>query len=253
MKKRRKYKKRKRIKKEIVSWFWSVVIAICLLWGVKLLVIDFYTVQTSSMLNTLFPGDIVVILKTDYGPKIDFFSFFDRDQQKLIHQYVRLPGSKKPKINDLIVFYFPADSVMPVFHRKKMIKRLAGLPGDSVFIQKGKIYVNGKLCQDPPEVAYTYFVLLKHPVDTFDALYGKYFWEAGKVNHITWWVRTDSARAEKLKKLPFVKSVNKKIQNPGIFKSYLYPSHPLFPWNEDHYGPLYIPKKTTPLIFISNT
>jgi signal peptidase I len=43
----------------------------------------------------------------------------------------------KPKVNDIVVFKYPADT------REKFIKRVIALPGDTVKIENSKLYVNG--------------------------------------------------------------------------------------------------------------
>lgn len=44
---------------------------------------------------------------------------------------------------DVVVFYYPRDP------RKSYIKRVVGLPGDSLIIDRGRVYINGRLLQEP--------------------------------------------------------------------------------------------------------
>ena len=52
-------------------------------------------------------------------------------------------GFEKLERGDIVVFYFPMDQ------RKSYIKRIVGLPGDSVEIREGKTFLNGVLLEEP--------------------------------------------------------------------------------------------------------
>lgn len=56
-----------------------------------------------------------------------------------------------PQRGDIIVFKYPLD------RKKDFVKRLAGLPGDTLEIHKGMLIVNGKPMTDPPFSSNTYY------------------------------------------------------------------------------------------------
>lgn len=56
-----------------------------------------------------------------------------------------------PKRGDIIVFKYPLD------RKKDFVKRLAGLPGESIEIRKGVLMVDGKPMTDPPFSRNTYY------------------------------------------------------------------------------------------------
>jgi len=50
---------------------------------------------------------------------------------------------KEPQRGDIIVFHFPSDP------RRRFIKRVIGLPGDTVTIREGQVLINGSLLEEP--------------------------------------------------------------------------------------------------------
>jgi signal peptidase I len=66
------------------------------------------------------------------------------DQERIfINKFTYRFGSGNIERGDLIVFWFPLDRT------KSYIKRVVGLPGDSVMIDHGKVYVNGAALDEP--------------------------------------------------------------------------------------------------------
>jgi len=66
------------------------------------------------------------------------------DQERIfINKFTYRFGTGKIERGDLVVFWFPRD------HSKSYIKRVIGLPGDTVQIDHGTVYVNGKRLDEP--------------------------------------------------------------------------------------------------------
>ncbi len=86
---------------------------------------DHYRVPTGSMLPTIHVGDHVFVNKAAYDLRLPFTDLI-----------VKKTG--EPERGDIIVFDFPKDP------STKYVKRLVGLPGDLIEINKGVIKVNGK-------------------------------------------------------------------------------------------------------------
>jgi len=68
--------------------------------------------------------------------------------------YLRIPGFQEIKNNDIVVFNWPADTVRKFFVKEKgvikprdkksnYVKRAIGIPGDTLEIKDGVIYLNG--------------------------------------------------------------------------------------------------------------
>jgi signal peptidase I len=72
--------------------------------------------------------------------------------------YFRIPGFEKVKRNDIVVFSWPADTVRvffrkeegvnkPIDKKSNYVKRCVGVPGDSLSVVDGLVYIDGKQLQ----------------------------------------------------------------------------------------------------------
>lgn len=98
--------------RELLSWVEIIVIAVVLALFLTKFVIVNATVPTGSMENTIMPGNRLLGLRLTY-----LFS--------------------DPQRGDIVVFRYPVDE------STNYIKRIIGLPGETVEIREGKIYIDG--------------------------------------------------------------------------------------------------------------
>ncbi len=99
-------------KKELWSWIRSLAIAVVLALLIRGNVMAFYVVDGSSMVPTLADGQMVAVNKIVYN-------------------------LSDPSYGDIVVFYTDRYG-----HQRELIKRVVALPGDTISIQDGKLYVN---------------------------------------------------------------------------------------------------------------
>tara|TARA_B100001057_G_C22665189_1_gene877552 strand:- start:128 stop:865 length:738 start_codon:yes stop_codon:yes gene_type:complete len=101
----------------------------------SLLFQPFY-IPSSSMEPTLLVGDRIFVSKYTYGYSKHSFPFSPNFSNKRFF-------SKAPKRGDLVVFKTPADN------RTDYIKRLIGMPGDTIQFVNGNLLINGnKILRD---------------------------------------------------------------------------------------------------------
>ena len=122
--------------------FWVVVVALI----IKAFAIDAFRIPSTSMENTLRPGDFILVNKFTYEiatpREIPIVNL-------PIHQYKAFQTGK-PEINDIVVFEFPSGFESdPLRGGSKYVKRIIAGPHDTLKITEGKIYVNGKLIALP--------------------------------------------------------------------------------------------------------
>ena len=105
------------MKKEILSWVFYIAFVLVLTWVIITFVGQRTRVDGRSMMNTLHDGDNLIVEKLSYR-------FSD------------------PKRFDIIVF-------PPIGKKEYYIKRIIGLPGETVQIdENGNIYINGELLEE---------------------------------------------------------------------------------------------------------
>ncbi len=116
----------------VFEWVESIAIALFLAFGIiRPFCVQAFKIPSGSMRMTLLEGDRIIVNKLRYGPKVPFTQW-------------RIPGFSHPHRGDVVVFIYPEDP-----HRD-FIKRLIAVGGETVEIREGKIYIDGKVVDDPP-------------------------------------------------------------------------------------------------------
>ena len=220
-----------------------------------------YAIPTSSMEKTFMTGDLVFTERVSIGPRIPltplslpFFHNRIGNTDKASYStffslpYYRFPATTGIHRNDVLVFNYPAQTQYPVDKREYYMKRCIALPGDTLKIIDGVVYINGNASMMPPLGQRTYLVKTDGTnieMATFEKFGitdgGKYTDTPG-----LYLVGLTAAAHDSLKALPYVKSIIASVKPKGMIdvQRYYYPSDTSnFRWNSDQYGPLVIPKK----------
>lgn len=104
--------KKSNFKTELISWVKVIITAVVIALALDFLVIANAVVPTGSMENTVPVGSRIIGFRLYY--------LFE-----------------EPQRGDIVIFKFPDDE------KKDYLKRIIGLPGDTVDIVDGKVYING--------------------------------------------------------------------------------------------------------------
>jgi signal peptidase I len=105
------------------GWGLSLLIAILLATSFKSAIADWNDVPTGSMIPTIMIGDRIFVNKLAYDLKIPYTT-------------CHMAQWDDPGRGDIVVFYSPRDG-------KRLVKRVIGIPGDSVAMWKNRLIING--------------------------------------------------------------------------------------------------------------
>ena len=110
---------------EIWDYVKMIIIVVVVVLVVNNVVLINAKIPSESMENTIMTGDRIFGFRMAYGLNFDFFG-----------KHISYK-TKDPERFDIIIFKFPDDE------SQLFIKRLIGLPGETVEIRDGKVYING--------------------------------------------------------------------------------------------------------------
>jgi signal peptidase I len=92
--------------------------------------VEAFRIPSGSMIPALLIGDWLFVNKLRYGPHIPF-------------SRINLPGYAEPKRGEVIVFVSPPQIDQPEDPTPTLVKRLIGMPGDTIMMRDGLVLVNG--------------------------------------------------------------------------------------------------------------
>lgn len=270
------------------EWTSSILFAIVAATIVHTYFMQPFTIPSSSLEKSLLVGDFLFVSKFHYGARIPMTTvaapmvhdtipilktksyLFNDDypsretawQNKFQLPYMRLPGFEKIKRNEIVVFNQPADTLLdmndfhpdrnyykPIDKKTNLVKRCVGLPGDTLEVRDGFVYINGKQNKlpDRAHLQFSYYVqpktnqfsqkFLKERYDITD-----YFGIINNQNTYYFSAISDEALAN-FKNHPNVASIKPNKAEKGVRDLKIFPHHPDYNWNVDFFGPLYIPEK----------
>ncbi len=139
----------------------------------------------------------------------------------------------------------------PVDRRDNYIKRCVALPGDSLQVIGGEVFVNGQPQQPIPGKQFAYRIYTDGTPLNPRSLERMGIYREDMMLEMSgsYRIPLTEENAAKLKSFRNVVSMEKILKQPGEYAYYIFPHDSVYPWNEDYFGPLWIPAKgkTVPL------
>jgi signal peptidase I len=115
----------------------SLALALLIVFMIRSSVVEAFKIPSGSMIPTLFIGDHIFVNKFAYGIKIPFSDLVTDHPVYLIKR-------DPPKHGDIIVFMYPRDESY------YYIKRVIGVPGDTIELKNKVLYINNKQIERTP-------------------------------------------------------------------------------------------------------
>ena len=190
--------------KYVKTWGIALFIAIIVIITMQFFIVKIYVFRGNSMANTIADGDYILINKIS-----------------------------KIKRFDIVAFNNPADF-------KLLIKRLVGLPGDTLIIKKSNLYINGKKLSIKNQINLYRIECYSKKADsvlrTFD------FIDKSKINLHIFEQNLSEKQRKKLSATQLI-TCNSIFYENNIYQKEIFPHSNSIKWNKDNFGEVIIPKK----------
>ena len=118
-------------KEEMSEFARTAIIAVVLALIIRTFLYEPFNIPSGSMLPTLLVGDYLFVSKPAYGYSEHSMPFGIADFEGRVM-------ADEPKRGDVVVFKLPTNTSIDY------IKRVIGMPGDTVQMIKGRLYINGE-------------------------------------------------------------------------------------------------------------
>lgn len=274
-KEEKKPKQKKGFFRELINDILFALIAVTIIRG---LFVEAFAIPTGSMENSMLIGDHLFVSKFHYGARtpqtpIQFplahqtfwgIKLFGKEVPSYtdivqLPSY-RLPGFRKPRRGEPVVFNYPPDyeKGFPTDMKTFYVKRCLAIPGDKFEVRNKQVYINDEPAENPENMLTSFFVEAdrgvherymrelgitdytdENPYDTYSTNAVPDYTYKGKRG---FYINTTQEKAEKLAAYNFVQGVEEVFYNPGEDGG-IFPNSELFNWSRDFFGPLVMPTK----------
>lgn len=211
-------------KSPLREWIETIVSAVTFVIIFRNLFFGFFVVPTGSMEDEVMAGEYIVASNLHYGPRLPMtlgVPLLNIPIKIFNFPYYRLPGFSSIQRGDVVVFNLPAEEA-PVDYKTPYLKRLIGMPGDSLRIVDKKVLINNKALPQKDKMQQMWNI--------------KY----NDGNNVVSESMTQ-AEAQAMVQKGYIDAVTPYIldQNQTL-PDQIFPKGR--PWNQHQYGPIWIPK-----------
>jgi signal peptidase I len=116
--------------KKFWEGFKSLAATLAIFLLLRTFLIEAYRIPSGSMIPSMLIGDWLFVNKLRYGPHVPFTK-------------INLPGYAEPQRGEIVVFVSPPQVDQPEDPTPILVKRLIGMPGDTIYSRGGIVHVNG--------------------------------------------------------------------------------------------------------------
>jgi signal peptidase I len=247
---------------KFIEWVVALGIAVSFVWFINGYALSFYTMSSNSMSPAHSINELIVINKLAYGPAC---------KVNKARQYKRLKGYSAPRQGDVVAFHFPeADTCfvehaqedyyfikrqfeatqtsspllkekiqfVPVNERQIFIKRLIGLPGDTLRIINGDYYINNQRLTTNELCIARYELRSTAPSDMKEQI---------RRQAMTTFQEQGAQQVEIQQRLVKAKGwkdyLTRQEETMNMPNVYVFPFKASYFWNGSHLGPIILPTK----------
>ncbi|MDZ7780127.1 MAG: signal peptidase I [Gemmatimonadota bacterium] len=113
-----------------LEWLKSLAVALVLFLVLRAFVVQTFVITSGSMEDTLLVGDMLLVNRLAMGSAVPGLD-------------IRIPGYSEPERGDILVFDPPHEETL------MLIKRLVGVPGDTLAMRDRVLHLNGEPVDEP--------------------------------------------------------------------------------------------------------
>ena len=289
MSRRKKFRTKSKLLNWVLDWVDAILFAVVVVTLINVFWFQSFKIPSSSMESTLYTGDHLFVSKLTYGARMPMTPLTIPFTHNVIGskesystsvqwKYRRLPGLRKVRRGDSVVFGFPnGDTVLtkapvedyhtvvrfmgrdaaqraygpvivrPMDKKDHYVKRCVALPGDTLEVRDGLVWINGEQQTVWPGIQLSYRVVTtgrefnSKVVDELGLNVSELRFSAALPGYPE--LPLTASMLEQVKAMKSVVSVEPVLQTePGDFRE-IFPFSPLYGWSRDAFGPLWIPRK----------
>ena len=232
MKKNKRY-----IRLKIVEWAKAIIYALAILLLVQIFLFNKIHVTNSGMSPTISNGDYLLINKWNIGTRLPNSIAFTNIPLPTI----RLPFGDTIKKFDIIAFNNPLDTLVPINQRDIYTKRVIGLPGETIQIKNGVLYVNQQQVLEPFDLKLPYSIHFHADASPSQVIRSIGEYEIyGPYKNNEYREHLSPVHLKLLKASKWVLAIKAIDWHQGL-KAHTSINCKACDWDLDNFGPLYIP------------
>ena len=289
MSRRKKFRTKSKFLNWILDWVDAILFAVVVVTLINVFLFQSFKIPSSSMESSLYTGDHLFVSKLTYGARLPMTPLTIPFTHNVIGgkesystsvqwKYKRLPGFRKVRKGDCVVFGFPnGDTILtkapvedyhtvvrfmgreaaiqafgpvlvrPMDKKDHYVKRCVAAPGDTLEVRDGLVWVNGRQQEVWPGVQLSYSVVTANGpfnpkvVDQLGLNVSELHYSPVLPGYPE--LPLTAAMLEKVKSMKNVVSVEPALQTESADYREIFPFSADWSWSRDCFGPLWIPRE----------